>query len=130
MGVTMRPPTDSGWQQWGRAGFRVHLASGCAVVAAHGDIDLETAVGFDRAVHVGLRSSACLVIDLSQVIFIDSSGLGVLVRARRDATSLGGSVTLVQPPPVVQKILVGTQLQQSFTVFDALEDAIEAAQTA
>ena len=126
MGVTMHPPTDSGWHQWDRAGYRVDVARGCVVVAAYGDIDLETSVGLDHAVHDALRTSHHLILDLAQVNFIDSSGLGVLVRARRDATSLGGSVALVRPPPAVQKILVGTQLQQSFTVFSRLDDALDA----
>src|SRR5262245_33084587 len=126
MGVTIHPPTDSGWHQWDRAGFRVDIARGCVVVAAYGDIDLESAVGLDHAVHDALRASSHLILDLAQVNFIDSSGLGVLVPARRDARSLGGSVCLVQPPPVVQKILIGTQLQQSFTVFSTLDDALDA----
>jgi anti-sigma B factor antagonist len=129
MGLSTHPPTEHGWHQWDRAGFRVHVARGCAVVAAHGDIDLESAGGFDRAVHNAFRSSRHVIIDLSQVNFIDSSGLGVLVTARRDAEALDGSVSLVQPPPVVQRILIGTQLQQSFTVFSTLDEAIQAAQT-
>jgi anti-anti-sigma factor len=126
MGMTMHPPKDSGWHQWDRGGFRVDTSGGRAVVAAYGDIDIESAVGFDQAVHTAFQSSPRIIIDLSQVNFIDSSGLGVLVKARRDAASVGGWVALVHPPPAVQKLLIGTQLQQSFTVFSTVDEAVQA----
>jgi len=127
--MTTHPPTDHGWHQWNRAGFRVDAAHDCAVVAAYGDIDLESAVGFDQALHIALRSSPHVIVDLSQVNFIDSSGLGVLFAARRDALALKGSVSLVQPPSAVHKILIGGQLQQSFTVFSTLDEALQATHT-
>jgi len=126
MGVIMQPPTDSGWDKWDKAGFRVDVVGGCVVVAAHGEIDLDTAVGLHQAVQTALRLSPHLVVDLTQVNFIDSSGLGVLVGARRKATALSGSVSLVHPPPAVQRILIGTRLQQSFPTFASLEEALRA----
>ncbi len=126
MGMTMHPPTDSGWDKWDKAGFRVDAIGACVVVAAHGDIDLDTAPGLDHAVQSGLRFSARLIVDLTQVNFIDSSGLGVLVGARRRATALGGMVSLVHPPPAVQRILIGTQLHHSFVMFGSLDEALQA----
>lgn len=130
MGVTIHPPTGGGWDQWDRAGFRVFVVDGCSVVAAHGDIDLDSAVGLDQALHSALRSSPDVIIDLTHVLFIDSSGLGVLVRARRDAAALGGSMSLVQPPAIVRKILVGSQLHEFFAIFSTLDEALSATQTA
>jgi len=124
MGMTTHA-ADSSWHQWERAGFRVKVADGCSVVVAHGEIDVDSSAGLDQAIHVGLRSSPRVIVDMTQVTFVDSSGLGVLVGARRHAAALGGSVSLVQPPPVVLKILVGTQLQQSFPVFASLDDALQ-----
>jgi len=124
MGVTRHPPVDNGWDMWDKAGFRVDSAGGFVVVAAHGEVDLDTAAGLDRAVRAALRSCPHLVVDLTHVTFIDSSGLGVLVGARRMATALGGEVSLVHPPAQVQRILAGTRLQQSFAVYRSLEDAV------
>ena len=129
--MTTHPPADSGWHNWGdRAGFRVDAADACVVVVAHGDVDLDTAVGLDQAIHLGLRSSPHVIVDMAEVSFVDSSGLGVLIGARRHARALGGSVSLVQPPPMVLRILVGTRLQQSFPVFDSLDEALQATRTA
>ena len=62
--------------------FRVTLDIGALTLTPHGDIDMATAEQFRRAadeliVHQDERD---LVIDLSDVSFIDSSGLGVLLR--------------------------------------------------
>jgi len=126
MAMIRRRPVDSGWDQWGKAGFRVDSAAGFVVVAAHGEIDIDTAAGLDQGVRAALRSCPHLVVDLTHVTFIDSSGLGVLVGARRMATALGGEVSLVSPPPPVQRILAGTQLQQSFAIYGSLEEAFRA----
>jgi anti-sigma B factor antagonist len=126
MGVTRHAPIDGGWDQWGKAAFRVGSAGGFVVVAAHGEVDLDTAAGLDQAVRTALRSCPHLVVDLTQVSFIDSSGLGVLVGARRMATALGGEVSLVHPPALVQRILAGTGLRQSFPVYSSLDEAMRA----
>jgi anti-sigma B factor antagonist len=130
MGVTMHPAAGSGWDKWDKAGFRVDVIGGCGVVAAYGEVDLDTAVGLHRAVHTALRFSSHLIIDLTQVSFIDSSGLGVLVGARRKTNALGGAVSLVHPPLSVQRILVGTQLQQAFPLFGSLDEALQECRTA
>jgi anti-sigma B factor antagonist len=126
MGVIGRRPIDSGWDQLGKAGFRVDSAGGFVVVAARGEVDLETAAGLDQSVRTALRSCPHLVVDLTHVTFIDSSGLGVLVGARRMATALGGEVSLVHPPALVRRILAGTGLQQGFRVYSSLDEAVRA----
>jgi anti-sigma B factor antagonist len=44
-----------------------------------------------------------LVLDLGQLSFVDSSGIGSAVNALRQANKLGGSVKLVNPAPFVAK---------------------------
>ena len=51
---------------------------------------------------------------------------GVLIVASNRARQLGGSVALVSPPEMVRKILAGTQLQQAFSVYESIEDAVAA----
>ena len=126
MGVIMQPPTDSGWDKWDKAGFRVDVVGGYVVVAAHGEIDLDTAVGLHQAVQTALRFSPHLVVDLTQVNFIDSSGLGVLVGARRKATALSGSVSLVHPPPVLRRLLDVTGLGDVMPAYMSREEALAA----
>jgi anti-anti-sigma factor len=95
-------------------------------VTAAGEIDVQTAVGLGQAVQESLPSSSRLVIDLSRVTFIDSTGLGALIDARKRAVANGGSVSLVKPPDLVRRILAGTQLQHVLPVFETLRAALDA----
>ena len=62
-----------------------------------------------------------LVLDLEAVSFIDSSGLGVLVSARRQNT--GGSVQIVCTRPATLKLLEITGLGEVLGLTDSLEAA-------
>jgi anti-sigma B factor antagonist len=119
-------PNEHGVADWGLGWFRVDTRAGCAVVSAGGEIDLHSAVGLHRAVQAAFGFSACLIINMSRVSFVDSTGLGVLIGARNRARDSGGSVLLVAPPANVRRLLAGTRLQQSFPVFDTLDEAVGA----
>jgi anti-sigma B factor antagonist len=121
-----RESADHTWSDWGKAAFRLDTATGCVVVSAGGEIDLHTAAGLQQALHQAMQHSSCVIIDLSRVSFLDSSGLGVLIGARSRAQQLGGSVFLVRPPATVRKLLVGTRLQQSFPVYESVQEAVDA----
>lgn len=119
-------PNEQGVADWGAGWFRVDPESNCAVVTAGGDVDLRTAIGLHRAIQAGFQWSPCLVIEMSQVSFVDSTGLGVLIAARNRAAQSGGTVSLVAPPPLVRKLLAGTQLQTHLPVFDTLGQGLSA----
>lgn len=106
------------------AWYHVAHIQGFAVVTAGGDIDARTVQQFDHAVTEAAGVSARMVIDLSHVTFIDSTGLGVLIAARNQAQQRGAVVALVSPPPMVRRLLTTTQLQHLFTVHDRLTDAL------
>src|SRR3954470_14492816 len=53
---------------------------------------------------VALDAPCDLVIDLSEVTFIDSAGVGVLLRVRRNAIEAGCTVRVTGPQPKVRRI--------------------------
>ena len=108
----------------GHAWFHVDQMDGCAVVRAGGEIDTRTVHGFDQVVKEAVSLSSHVVIDLAQVTFVDSSGLGGLIVARRSARERGGSVSLVSPPPAVHRLLGSTQLHDVFPIHESLAEAI------
>jgi stage II sporulation protein AA (anti-sigma F factor antagonist) len=64
-----------------------------------------------------------LTIDLSDVSFVDSAGLAVLARSRRDLGLAGGSVTLVRPASDdAMRVFRLTQFDEIFTMIDTAED--------
>ena len=108
-----------GESDWDNAWFRVDPRPN-----AGGELDMHSSVGLDRALRAAALFSPCLVIDLTAVSFVDSTALGVLISARRRLQSVGGQAMLVHPPALVRRLLAGTQLQQSFAVFESLDEAM------
>jgi anti-sigma B factor antagonist len=65
-----------------------------------------------------------LLVDLSKVEFLDSSGLGALVRALTNTQKEGGTTKLFSAGPQVRKLLTMTNLDSVFETHDDLETAI------
>jgi anti-anti-sigma factor len=105
----------------GLAAFRVEHRQDRAVLFASGEIDLLTAPALREAVLAATRVSDDIVIDLTAVTFIDSTGIGVLVRAGRSGQNV---VALVGPTLMVRKVLHLTGLDQVFPVFATIEEAL------
>jgi anti-sigma B factor antagonist len=68
-----------------------------------------------------------VVLQLDQVEFVDSSGLGAMVRLMQAARSKGGDLKLSGVPPKIRKTLEMTHLLSQFEVYDSVEEAITAA---
>ena len=68
-----------------------------------------------------------IVLQLEQVEFIDSSGLGALVRLMQAARAKGGDLKLSGVPPHMRKTLEVTNLLPQFETYDSVEEAITAA---
>lgn len=68
-----------------------------------------------------------VVLQLDQVEFVDSSGLGAMMRLVQAARSKGGDLKLTGVPPKVYKVLQLTNLLAQFEVYDSIEEAITAA---
>jgi anti-sigma B factor antagonist len=110
----------------GHGWFQVDQMDGCGIVRAGGEIDSHTAHQFHEAANEAASQSRHVVIDLADVTFIDSTGLGALIVARKAARERGGSVSLVSPPPVVRRLLGSTRLHDVFSIHDSLAEAINA----
>ena len=65
------------------------------------------------------------VIDLTEVRYISSSGIGVLITMLTKMRNSGGEVYLTSPSEHVKKLLIITKLNNIFTVFDTLDEAKE-----
>ena len=65
-----------------------------------------------------------LVLDMGDIDFVDSSGLGVLVAALRSANKKGGDVKIAALQNKIRSIFELTRLHRVFEIFDATETAI------
>ncbi len=66
-----------------------------------------------------------LVIDLSEMQYMNSSGLNVLITLLTKARKTGGEAIIANEPDIIKKLLVITKLNQVFTVAESTEKALE-----
>lgn len=112
-------------------GLDVSRRDGVAVLTARGDIDLGSAHGVrELALRQIISGDRALVVDLSDVEFIDSVGLGLLVAVLKRARSLGGDVALVVTRDRVRKPFEMTGLTGIFAIHDNLDAAVAASRVA
>jgi anti-sigma B factor antagonist len=96
-----------------------------AVLAAAGEVDVYTAPDLDGALSDALADGrARVVVDLSDVTFLDSTGLGVLVKGLKGAREAGGWLHLVVTSERIRKIFDITGLDAAMPMFDTVDDAL------
>lgn len=101
----------------------VHEAgSNCAVYRFVGELDALTAPHL-RQVSAGMASSPRVVIDLSGVAFIDSTGLNALVGGIRRIHERGGHVAVSSSSPQVLRLLTLTGFEKIVPVADSVGEA-------
>lgn len=100
---------------------------GCVVLTVAGDVDLAAHSRFEAELAEAWDgSSSDLVIECSQVAFLDSMGLRVLVHALQRAADSGRSVTLAAAPEPVLRVLDLAGVRGLFTEVEAVPDAKDA----
>ena len=96
---------------------------GDRIVAARGELDLHTAPQLASALTPAIDAGDRVIVDLTGVTFIDSSGVGVLVTALERARPTGTTLVVVAPHPRVRKVFEITGLDGLLPVHDSLDDA-------
>jgi len=65
-----------------------------------------------------------IIVDLSRLNFISSMGLGSLIQAHRQCRQEQGTLCLVNPQEAVARLLKTTQLDQLFSIYHSVDEAI------
>jgi len=66
-----------------------------------------------------------VVLDLAELTFISSAGLGALIRAHAKMHEGAGQIRLVHPQPFVRQVLKMTCLDRLFVIYASLDDALQ-----
>ncbi len=105
---------------------------GWAVLQVSGELDLVTSPVLRQRVHDEVAEGRhSLVLDLSEVFFCDSSGVGVLIAARRLVRSCRGRLRLILPAQGavegshVNRVLGALGVRRLFDVHPDLDSATE-----
>jgi len=97
---------------------------GWTVLRIRGELDLVTSPAVRQSVHDAVADGRHdVVLDLSEVLFCDSSGVGVLIAARRLMRSCGGRLRLILPArgaeegSHVNRVLAALGVRRLFEVY-------------
>ncbi len=100
-------------------------ASGTHVISVRGEIHVSTAPQFSQRLQEAIdNGNRAIVLDLSAVVFIDSTGLSVLLNGLRSVGQRRGRLALVCTNPTVLRLFQITNLDSTFDIFDDRPKAI------
>lgn len=100
---------------------------GCLVVSLTGELDLKTAGELKATVDPALRearTAPTVVLDLSGVNFMDSSGMGAILGRYRTVSQMGGKLAVCSLTPQLRKLFELTGLTRIIPVFASQDDAV------
>jgi anti-sigma B factor antagonist len=83
---------------------------------------------FKRSVSASIESKAKVVLDLSPVKFVDSTGCGAILAYLRQLTAAGGDLKLCSITKPVRVLFELVRLHKIFEIFNTREEAIKAYQ--
>lgn len=102
------------------------VAPGQAVLVASGRLDLVSAHELRAAVEqVVAAGRTRVVVDLSGVPFVDSSGLGMLVGGLKHARQAGGELRIAGAGAQVKTVLELTKLSRVLRPYDSADEALQ-----
>jgi anti-anti-sigma factor len=105
--------------------FTDRLLPGCIIAEIRGEVDYGSAPALDQRLSAILTMRPpTVVLDLSCLTFIDCAALRVLVAAERRAAAYGTTLVLAALRPSVARSLQITGLDQRFSVFPAVAEAV------
>ncbi|WP_405427776.1 STAS domain-containing protein [Micromonospora sp. NBC_00617] len=105
-------------------GLSVRPGRGCTVLKVRGELDMATSPqlreGLQRLVEAGER---LVVVDLAEVGFMDSSGLGALVVMFKALREAGSRLCLAAVQSVVRSVLSVTSVDRVIGIYDSVAAA-------
>ena len=104
---------------------RVGKVEGHGVLCLRGPLTIENVLPFQNAFRRE-ESAETVILDLSEVPYIDSSGLGSLVNAYVSRQKAGRKVALTGVNERVFRLFEVTRTESLFLIFPTIDDAIAA----
>jgi anti-sigma B factor antagonist len=98
------------------------------VLALEGEIDLHVSPNIAASLNMMIEKKLSpLVVDLSRVSYIDSSGLAVLIEGMQKVQQYGGKFALAGLQEQVRLVFEIARLDQVFQIFSNVDGALAAA---
>ena len=108
-------------------GMSMQLAhsEGLPVIAVSGELDWVSCSEFEQRIREAARGCGeCVVVDLSDVTYIESSPLGVLIKVHTSLEREGGDVAIVCAGSEVTRVIKEFGIDHLLPIFDSLAGAV------
>ena len=96
------------------------------VVSFEGDVDLQTSPDARKVLLECVNQGKSVVVDLSKVGYIDSSGVASLVESFQSARKGGRNLVLASVSEGALRVLKLARLDKVFTICESVEDGLAA----
>ena len=95
------------------------------MVSLSGDLDIDSSTEFSARVDAVTAAAAVhVIVELSGVRFIDSSGLNSLVVGARETADRGGSFIVAAPSQYVARVFDLVRIGESIDIVGSVDDAL------
>jgi anti-sigma B factor antagonist len=102
----------------------INEEEGAVIVALEGDIDLQSSPDARKVLLECVARKKPVLVDLSGVGYIDSSGVASLVESLQTARKAGSTLVLVSVSDGARRVLELARLDKVFTICDTIEDGL------
>jgi anti-anti-sigma factor len=108
--------------------YYLHISArphhGRTIVGLRGDLDIASVDDLRGQLRSARQAHGDhLILDLTDLEFMDSQGLSVIIGCHKAVSAAGGSLALVAPRPIVLRTLQITGLDRRFAIFNTVEEA-------
>ena len=93
-------------------------------------LDASSAKAFKTAIAPALVPAAKVVLDLSELKFVDSSGLGAMLSSLRQLNGVGGDLKLCGMNKPIRSLFELVRMHRVFEIYNTREEAIRSFETA
>lgn len=108
----------------------VHIQNKTLIVALSGELDHHSATEVKDMVEAIIKNRGVqnLIFDFSELTFMDSSGIGVVVGRYKLIAAMGGNVAIVSCNKTVDRLLNMSGITKLITTYRSLGSALQTVQ--
>lgn len=103
----------------------IELKNDIGVIKISGELDASNSKELRKAFEDYFNSTNKFVLDFSDLIFMDSTGLGTIIKIFKLAEQKHGSLCIANPRNKAARVLNMTQAHKVINIFDDLETAVK-----